>query len=117
MTQATAHPHIDEDGTVYNMGNSYGPKGPMYHIIKYDPSMHKYKLYNYKTANNIKYFNSGEEKEQKGKLLCNIPARWKMHPSTYFYFLLLVPPAPKSNCKLIFYCYCCELQAISIVLA
>ena len=24
---ATAHPHCDPDGTVYNMGNSYGSKG------------------------------------------------------------------------------------------
>ncbi|KFO20744.1 Beta,beta-carotene 9',10'-oxygenase [Fukomys damarensis] len=24
---ATAHPHYDPDGTVYNMGNSYGPQG------------------------------------------------------------------------------------------
>lgn len=24
---ATAHPHVDTDGTVYNMGNSYGSKG------------------------------------------------------------------------------------------
>ena len=24
---ATAHPHYDPDGTVYNMGNSYGAKG------------------------------------------------------------------------------------------
>ena len=24
---ATAHPHYDPDGTVYNMGNSYGSKG------------------------------------------------------------------------------------------
>lgn len=24
---ATAHPHYDPDGMVYNMGNSYGPKG------------------------------------------------------------------------------------------
>lgn len=24
---ATAHPHYDPDGTAYNMGNSYGPRG------------------------------------------------------------------------------------------
>lgn len=24
---ATAHPHVDPDGTTYNMGNSYTPKG------------------------------------------------------------------------------------------
>lgn len=31
---ATAHPHIDPDGTAYNMGNSYGPNGTFYNIIK-----------------------------------------------------------------------------------
>lgn len=24
---ATAHPHYDPDGTAYNMGNTYGPRG------------------------------------------------------------------------------------------
>lgn len=28
MNGATAHPHYDPDGTSYNMGNSYGRKGP-----------------------------------------------------------------------------------------
>ena len=27
VNMATAHPHSDPDGTVYNMGNSYGSKG------------------------------------------------------------------------------------------
>lgn len=39
MNQATAHPHVDPDGTVYNMGNSFsGKKGPTYNIIKFPPA-------------------------------------------------------------------------------
>lgn len=33
---ATAHPHVDPDGTVFNMGNSYGRKGEILtHIFVY----------------------------------------------------------------------------------
>ncbi|XP_070282137.1 carotenoid-cleaving dioxygenase, mitochondrial isoform X3 [Myotis yumanensis] len=34
---ATAHPHYDPDGTAYNMGNSYGPHGSCYNIIRIPP--------------------------------------------------------------------------------
>ncbi|KAM7086343.1 carotenoid-cleaving dioxygenase, mitochondrial isoform 1-T1 [Molossus nigricans] len=34
---ATAHPHYDPDGTAYNMGNSYGPHGSCYNIIRVPP--------------------------------------------------------------------------------
>lgn len=33
---ATAHPHYDSDGTAYNMGNSYGPRGSCY-VIRVPP--------------------------------------------------------------------------------
>ena len=39
---ASAHPHIEEDGTIYNMGNSFGPKGITYNIVKYPPGKFKY---------------------------------------------------------------------------
>lgn len=29
----TSHPHIMNDGTVYNMGLSVTPRGPMYNIV------------------------------------------------------------------------------------
>lgn len=32
---ATAHPHVDRDGTVYNMGNSYSMKGKILTRIIY----------------------------------------------------------------------------------
>lgn len=31
----TAHPHVDRDGTVYNIGQGVGPLGPRYHICKF----------------------------------------------------------------------------------
>ncbi|XP_008688286.1 succinate dehydrogenase [ubiquinone] cytochrome b small subunit, mitochondrial isoform X1 [Ursus maritimus] len=34
---ATAHPHYDPDGTAYNMGNSYGPHGSCYNVIRVPP--------------------------------------------------------------------------------
>ncbi|XP_051053378.1 carotenoid-cleaving dioxygenase, mitochondrial isoform X2 [Phodopus roborovskii] len=34
---ATAHPHYDPDGTAYNMGNTYGPRGSCYNIIRVPP--------------------------------------------------------------------------------
>ena len=35
---ATAHPHVDEDGTVYNLGTNFaGAKGPAYSIVKFPP--------------------------------------------------------------------------------
>jgi beta,beta-carotene 9',10'-dioxygenase len=37
VNHETAHPHVDEDGTVYNMGNSKGPNGPTYNIIQFPP--------------------------------------------------------------------------------
>lgn len=38
VNTATAHPHVDPDGTVYNMGSSFaGKKGPRYSIVKFPP--------------------------------------------------------------------------------
>ncbi|XP_074256682.1 carotenoid-cleaving dioxygenase, mitochondrial isoform X3 [Saimiri boliviensis] len=34
---ATAHPHYDPDGTAYNMGNSFGPHGFSYKVIRVPP--------------------------------------------------------------------------------
>ncbi|XP_045412535.1 beta,beta-carotene 9',10'-oxygenase isoform X1 [Lemur catta] len=34
---ATAHPHYDPDGTAYNLGNSYGPQGSCYNVIRVPP--------------------------------------------------------------------------------
>ncbi|XP_044138230.1 beta,beta-carotene 9',10'-oxygenase isoform X2 [Bufo gargarizans] len=37
VNSGTAHPHYDPDGTVYNMGNSFGKEGTRYNIIRVPP--------------------------------------------------------------------------------
>ena len=34
----SAHPHVQPDGTVYNLGQSVGLTGPAYNVIKFTPS-------------------------------------------------------------------------------
>ncbi|XP_076036875.1 beta,beta-carotene 15,15'-dioxygenase-like isoform X2 [Oratosquilla oratoria] len=74
VNQATAHPHIDPDGTVYNMGNSYQARtGPTYNIIQFPPA---------KTDENGKRVSSMEQ----AKIVCSIPSTWKTCPSYYHSF-------------------------------
>ncbi|XP_041851016.1 beta-carotene oxygenase 2b [Melanotaenia boesemani] len=68
---ATAHPHIEPDGTTYNMGNSYTPKGAYYNIIRVPPA---------KKA-------EGETLEGT-TVLCSIPAADKTKPSYYHSFAM-----------------------------
>ncbi|KAI7812931.1 carotenoid-cleaving dioxygenase, mitochondrial isoform X1 [Triplophysa rosa] len=66
---ATAHPHIDPDGTAYNMGNSYGKKGTFYNIIMVPPET------------------EGPEDTLNGaKILCSIAPHDKSKPSYYHSF-------------------------------
>ncbi|CAL4122786.1 unnamed protein product [Meganyctiphanes norvegica] len=93
---ATAHPHVDEDGTVYNMGNSFtGSKGPTYNIIKFPPP---------KTLPDGKKLNSVEQ----GSVVASIPCQWKMNPGYYHsfhitdnYFILIEQPLGVSVPKLV----------------
>ena len=39
VNQSTAHPHSDPDGTVYNMGSTFG-KETFYNIFKYPGKLH-----------------------------------------------------------------------------
>ncbi|XP_063059565.1 carotenoid-cleaving dioxygenase, mitochondrial [Engraulis encrasicolus] len=69
---ATAHPHLDPDGTSYNMGNSYGPKGIFYNIICVPPERE-----------------SVEDTLQGAKVLCSItPTADKGKPSYYHSFAM-----------------------------
>ena len=38
VNQATAHPHVDPDGTVYNMGNSYAGRTSSINIVEFPAS-------------------------------------------------------------------------------
>uniref|UniRef100_A0A3B4A5V8 Uncharacterized protein n=1 Tax=Periophthalmus magnuspinnatus TaxID=409849 RepID=A0A3B4A5V8_9GOBI len=68
---ATAHPHTEPDGTTYNMGNSYSPKGSHYNIIRVPPT---------KT--------SEEETLEGATVLCSIPSKDKSKPSYYHSFAM-----------------------------
>ncbi|MCJ8748617.1 hypothetical protein PDJAM_G00166920 [Pangasius djambal] len=68
---ATAHPHIDPDGTVYNMGNSYNSKGAFYNIIRV-PSKKDHL----------------DDTLQGAKVLCSISPADKTKPSYYHSFAM-----------------------------
>jgi len=67
VNTATAHPHIDEDGTNYNMGNSIGSKGPCYNILEFPP---------------------GQSAFTEAKIVATIPALSKLSPSYYHSFAI-----------------------------
>ncbi|XP_045583182.1 beta,beta-carotene 15,15'-dioxygenase [Procambarus clarkii] len=99
VNTATAHPHVDPDGTVYNMGNSYhGKTGPTYNIIKFPLP---------KVAEGKK-ISSVEQAE----IVATIPCQWKMRPSYYHsfgitdnYFIFVEQPFVFNLKKLIFNYY------------
>lgn len=66
---ATAHPHYDSDGTAYNMGNSYGPQGSCYNVIRVPPA--KVDL---------------GETIHGAKVICSIASTEAMKPSYYHSF-------------------------------
>ncbi|XP_072314811.1 carotenoid-cleaving dioxygenase, mitochondrial-like [Eucyclogobius newberryi] len=68
---ATAHPHTEPDGTTYNMGNSYTPKGAFYNIIRVPPTK-----------------KSDEETLEGATVLCSIPSKDKTKPSYYHSFAM-----------------------------
>ncbi|KAF7688698.1 hypothetical protein HF521_013505 [Silurus meridionalis] len=68
---ATAHPHVDPDGTVYNMGNSYGMKGTLYNIIRVPPNKE-----------------DPDETLHGAKVLCSISPAEKNKPSYYHSFAM-----------------------------
>ncbi|XP_017316115.1 carotenoid-cleaving dioxygenase, mitochondrial isoform X1 [Ictalurus punctatus] len=68
---ATAHPHVDRDGTVYNMGNSYSMKGALYNIISVPPKNE-----------------DPDETLHGAKVLCSISPAEKNKPSYYHSFAM-----------------------------
>ncbi|CAL4079385.1 unnamed protein product [Meganyctiphanes norvegica] len=73
VNTATAHPHIDPDGTVYNMGNFFaGKKGPCYNIIKFPPP----KVVDGKKISSV----------EQATIVSQIPCQWKLAPSYYHSF-------------------------------
>ncbi|XP_053473731.1 carotenoid-cleaving dioxygenase, mitochondrial isoform X1 [Ictalurus furcatus] len=68
---ATAHPHVDPDGTAYNMGNSYSRKGALYNIIRVPPRNEDH-----------------DDTLQGAKVLCSISPADKNKPSYYHSFAM-----------------------------
>ncbi|XP_022246246.1 beta,beta-carotene 9',10'-oxygenase-like isoform X2 [Limulus polyphemus] len=71
VNTATAHPHFEHDGTVYNLGSSLASSRPLYNIIKF-PSTTK----------------SGKLKFDEGTVICSIPALSKRNPSYFHSFAM-----------------------------
>jgi len=63
VNMATAHPHIESDGTVYNYGFSVGLKGPMYSIMALPNG-----------------------KIQDAQIKAQIKPRWRMNPAYFHSF-------------------------------
>ncbi|XP_031832815.1 neither inactivation nor afterpotential B isoform X2 [Nomia melanderi] len=86
----TSHPHVMNDGTVYNMGMSLSPRGPKYNVVCFSPSC-------------ITIDDSGEEKElsmfDQATIVATVPSRWLLNPSymhsfgiTENYFIVIEQP-------------------------
>ncbi|CAL7933231.1 unnamed protein product [Xylocopa violacea] len=86
----TSHPHVMNDGTVYNLGLSITPRGPMYNVVCFSPSQ-------------VIIDNSGEEKElsmfDQATIVASVPSRWILNPSymhtfgiTKNYFIIVEQP-------------------------
>jgi carotenoid cleavage dioxygenase-like enzyme len=70
VNHATAHPHVLEDGTVYNVGTSYRhKKGPQYVVVKVPPT-----------------FGSKDTSYEGAKIVAEIPFTTKRHPAYYHSF-------------------------------
>lgn len=86
VNMATAHPHIDEDGTVYNMGSSFSTaKGPCYNVIK-----------------------MSEGSLERAKVVASISCQWRLYPCYYHsfamtehYWVLVEQPLVMSACKMV----------------
>ncbi|XP_033366327.1 carotenoid isomerooxygenase isoform X1 [Bombus vosnesenskii] len=99
----TSHPHVMNDGTVYNLGLSVTPRGPLYNVVCFSP-------------NQMIIDDSGEEKElsmfDQAIIVASIPSRWLLNPSymhtfgiTENYFIIIEQPLAVSlatvvSCKM-----------------
>ncbi|XP_073993644.1 neither inactivation nor afterpotential B isoform X2 [Rhodnius prolixus] len=81
----TSHPHVMEDGTVYNLGLSIGPAGPKYSIIHFPHTK--------------KEGSTTDDVFKEAKIIAKIGTRWPFHPGymhtfgvTTNYFLIVEQP-------------------------
>ncbi|XP_058806677.1 carotenoid isomerooxygenase isoform X2 [Phymastichus coffea] len=95
----TSHPHVLNDGTVYNLGMSITKIGPAYSIIEFSPS-------SFTQENNAKKMKLSMF--EQAKILSTIPARWIFNPSymhtfgiTENYFIIVEQPLSLAIPKLL----------------
>ncbi|XP_063218959.1 carotenoid isomerooxygenase isoform X2 [Bacillus rossius redtenbacheri] len=91
----TSHPHVVNDGTVYNLGLSVTAMGPKYAIVKFPPP---------------KNSSSGERTSafQQARIVATLPPRWLLHPAymhtfglTDSFFVVVEQPLSVSVPKLL----------------
>lgn len=70
---ASAHTHVEKDGTVYNVGNSYA-KGAFYNILKFPPPKEE-------NGEHVSPF-------KQASILATIPSRWPFFPGYYHSFAI-----------------------------
>ncbi|XP_014673172.1 PREDICTED: beta,beta-carotene 15,15'-monooxygenase-like [Priapulus caudatus] len=95
VNTATAHPHYDSDGTMYNIGSNFIPPFPSYSVIKVPP---------------VHDSPSGSAQALKhASVVAKIPIQSFFHPKYYHsfamtpnYFVFLEQPLSISLCKLAF---------------
>lgn len=81
----TSHPHITEDGSVYNLAFSFSTKGALYHVVHF--------------PNDPKHGVNDSTMFDRAHVVATIPARWRVHPSymhsfgiTENYFVIVEQP-------------------------
>ncbi|XP_015113164.1 carotenoid isomerooxygenase isoform X2 [Diachasma alloeum] len=84
----TSHPHVTDDGTVYNVGLSITAMGPAYSVVCF-PSVPS------DTGRN----SGGKAMFEGASIVASLPARWKLNPSymhtfgiTENYFIIIEQP-------------------------
>ncbi|BES91845.1 neither inactivation nor afterpotential B [Nesidiocoris tenuis] len=84
LVHHTAHPHVDEDGTVYCLGMTAGQGGAEYAIIEFP---------------NTKLGSKCEDVFSEGKIVAKVPTRWRFSPCymhsygmTPNYFIIIEQP-------------------------
>ncbi|XP_033606319.1 carotenoid isomerooxygenase isoform X2 [Cryptotermes secundus] len=88
----TSHPHVMDDGTVYNLGMSISVTGPHYAIIKFPPTCDVKSAGDGCSNKRLSMF-------EQARIIGSIPARWPLHPaymhtfgSTENYFVIVEQP-------------------------
>ncbi|KAF0311759.1 Carotenoid isomerooxygenase [Amphibalanus amphitrite] len=84
----SAHPHVQPDGTVFNLGQSVGLTGPAYNVLRFPPSD-----------------GSGVDNVfERAQVVASVGCRWPLHPSymhsfciTPGYFVLIEQPLAVST--------------------